>query len=168
MRLTVRTLLAWLDQVLPPEEHRELDAKVAASAAAQQLVNRIQRVVKQPTIAAPRPAGRGLANDPNSVAEYLDNCLEHDRLEAFERITIESDAHLAEVAACHEILATIARDPAATAPLDASGRKRLLEAMRHHPAVPAEDLADSAPVENPWPTGMTPAAAPTQPSGAAV
>ncbi|MFM8435133.1 MAG: hypothetical protein ACKOBP_07290 [Planctomycetia bacterium] len=138
MRLTVRTLLAWLDHVLPPDEHRELDAKVAGSAAAHQLVDRIRRVVKQPTIPPPRVDGRGLAADPNSVAEYLDNCLEHDRLEAFERICIESDAHLAEVAACHEILATLARDPAATAPLDAAGRRRLLEAMRHHSAaVPA-------------------------------
>lgn len=134
MRLTVRTLLAWLDHVLPPDEHRELDAKVAGSAAAHQLVDRIQRVVKQPTIPPPRLDGRGLAADPNSVAEYLDNCLEHDRLQAFERICIESDAHLAEVAACHEILATLARDPAATAPLDAAGRRRLLEAMRHHSA----------------------------------
>lgn len=139
MRLTVRTLLAWLDHVLPPDEHRELDAKVAGSAAAHQLVDRIRRVVKQPTIPPPRLDGRGLAADPNSVAEYLDNCLEHERLEAFEVICVESDAHLAEVAACHEILATLARDPAATAPLDATGRRRLLEAMRHHSAAVSAD-----------------------------
>jgi hypothetical protein len=167
MRLTVRTLLAWLDHVLPADEHGELDAKVAGSAAAQQLVDRIRRVVKQPTISPPRLDGRGLAADPNSVAEYLDNCLEHDRLEAFERICIESDAHLAEVAACHEILATLARDPAATAPLDAAGRRRLLEAMRHHSAAVSTDDGHHEQVMDARQIPATREAAPTQPLGAA-
>ena len=163
MRLTVRTLLAWLDHVLPPDEHRELDAKVEGSAAAHQLVERIGRVVKQPNLVPPRLDGRGLATEPNSVAEYLDNCLEHDRLEAFERICIESDAHLAEVAACHEILATLARDPAATAPLDAAGRRRLLAAMQHQSAQVAADGARAAAVANVRPARTTLEAAPASP-----
>jgi len=129
MRLTLRTLLACLDHVLPVTEQHELDAKLAGSAAARQLVARIRRVVEQPGIPAPRLDGRGLAADANSVAEYLDNCLDPDRLETFERICLESDMHLAEVAACHQILARIAADPAATAPLDAAGRKKLLVAL---------------------------------------
>lgn len=167
MRLTVRTLLAWLDHVLPADEHDELDAKVAGSAAAHQLVDRIRRVVRQPTISPPRLDGRGLAADPNSVAEYLDNCLEHDRLEAFERICIESDAHLAEVAACHEILATLARDPAATAPLDAAGRRRLLGAMRQHSAAVSTDDEHHEQAMDARQTPATPEAAPTQPHGGA-
>lgn len=162
MRLTVRTLLAWLDRVLPPEEHGELDAKVAASAAAHQLVDRIRRVVRQPNIPPPRLDGRGLAADPNSVAEYLDNCLEHARLEAFERICIESDAHLAEVAACHEILATLARDPAATAPLDPAGRRRLLAAMRHHSTAAAAEAERREPGGN-GRSAAAPEAAPAPP-----
>lgn len=162
MRLTVRTLLAWLDHVLPAEEHRELDTKVAGSAAAHQLVDRVRRVVKQPTIPPPRLDGRGLAADPNSVAEYLDNCLEHEKLEPFERICVDSDAHLAEVAACHEILATLARDPAATAPIDAAARRRLLEAMRHHSAAvsaheePAAAVAHAPPERTPPEAALAP------------
>ena len=49
---------------------------------------------------------------------------------AFERICIESDMHLAEVAACHHILATMAADPQAHMPLDAAARARLLAAMK--------------------------------------
>ena len=131
MRLTLRTLLACLDRVLPAAEQRELEAKVAATGAARQLVERLQRVVAEAAIPAPRLDGRGLAADANSVAEYLDNCLEPDRLEAFERMCIESDAHLAEVAACHDMLATLAREPAAAESLDAAGRRRLLAAMGH-------------------------------------
>jgi len=140
MRLTVRTLLAWLDRVLPTEEQHHLAAKVEASGPARQLVGRIRQVVERATIPAPRVEGRGLGADPNSVAEYLDNCLEPDRLEAFERICIESDMHLAEVAACHEMLAALARDPGVAAPLDAAGRRRLLEAMGHHSTIVFADL----------------------------
>ena len=165
MRLTVRTLLAWLDHVLPPDEQQELEAKVAGSAAAHQLVDRIRRVVKQPTIVPPRLDGRGLAADPNSVAEYLDNRLEPDRLEAFERICIESDAHLAEVAACHEILATLARDPAATAPLDDAGRRRLLAAIQHHSATVVAATERSEAVTNARPARASFEAAATQPRG---
>lgn len=140
MRLTVRTLLAWLDRVLPPEEQDQLAAKVEASVPARQLVDRIRQVVERPTIPSPRVEGRGLGADANSVAEYLDNCLESERLEAFERICIESDMHLAEVAACHEMLAALARDPGVATPLDATGRRRLLEAMGHHSTTVFADL----------------------------
>ena len=135
MRLTVRTLLAWLDNVLPAGEQHELGDKVAASTAAQHLVERIRRVVERPTVPAPRLDGKGLANDANSVACYLDNTLEHDRLEEFERVLIESDMHLAEVAACHQLIATFAEDPLASMPLDGDRRARLLAAMQHRLAV---------------------------------
>lgn len=148
MRLTLRTLLACLDRVLPPAEQQELDAKFAGSTAAQQLSTRIRRVIEQPGIPAPRLDGRGLGADANSVAEYLDNCLEPERLETFERICLESDMHLAEVAACHEMLAGVARDPAATAPLDGAGRAKLLAALRHRSGEPAEENARHEAVEN--------------------
>jgi len=127
MRLTLRTLLAWLDGVLPGADQNELGAKVAASPIAPRLVGRIRDVMDRPGLVAPRPDGRGLADDPNTVAEFLDNVLPADRLETFERVCIESDMHLAEAADCHAILAEIARDPTAIAPLDRRLRRRLLD-----------------------------------------
>jgi hypothetical protein len=135
MRLTLRTLLAWLDDVLPAPDRQALGDKVAASPVAPRLIERIRRVVAQPGLSAPVPTGRGLTDDANSVAEYLDNTLPSDRLESFERICIESDLHLAEVAACHGLLAEVARNPHVALPLDEAGRQRLLGAMNHRSAV---------------------------------
>jgi len=159
MRLTLRTLLAWLDNVLPAGEQKQLGEKVTASPVAQQLVDRIRLVVERPQVGAPRPAGRGLAADANSVAEYLDNTLEPARLEPLERICLESDMHLAEVAACHTLLAELAEDPSVVEPLDQAGRSRLLAALRHlpqqqtpSPAKPTVRPAEPAPL----PAGMLP------------
>jgi hypothetical protein len=134
MRLTLRTLLAWLDHILPPDEQKELGDKVTGSSAAQRLVDRIRRVIERPTISAPKVEGRGLAVDVNSVAEYLTNTLDPEQLESFERICLESDMHLAEVAACHNLLATAEADPQVFEPLDDGGRERLLAAVKQRSA----------------------------------
>lgn len=130
MRLTLRTLLAWLDGVLPEGEQLEIGAKVSASAAATPLVERIRAAVGRPAVGAPRLDARGLADDPNSVAEYLDNTLPKDQLEGFERICIDSEMHLAEVAACHALLAELARDSAQAQHLEPGDRQRLGERLR--------------------------------------
>jgi len=102
MRLTLRTLLAWMDGLLAPEEARELATKVESSVAARHLAERIRAAVAR----GPLPE---VESDPNTVAEYLDNCLATDELVPFERACLESDAQLAEVAACHELLAEFIR-----------------------------------------------------------
>ena len=102
MRLTLRTLLAWMDGLLAPEEARELAAKVESSVAARHLAERIRTAVAR----GPLPA---VESDPNTVAEYLDNCLAADQLVPFERACLESDAQLAEVAGCHDLLAEFIR-----------------------------------------------------------
>ena len=130
MRLTLRTLLAWLDGVLPDDEQQELGRKVSSSVVATHLVERIRAAVGRTAIGAPRPDGRGLTEDPNSVAEYLDNTLSSDQLEAFERICIESELHLAEVAACHGLLAQLARDPAVEHGLHGDERQRIQQRLR--------------------------------------
>lgn len=127
MRLTLRTLLAWLDGVLPGEEQVQLGEKVSASQTASLLAERIRLAVTRPAIAAPAPDARGLADDANSVADFLDNTLSADQLAAFERICLESDMHLAEVAACHTMLAAMARQsPPALTPAE---RRRLQTAV---------------------------------------
>lgn len=148
MRLTLRTLLAWLDGVLPAGEQEALAAKVASSMVAAQLTSRIRSVVSRDTVPAPRIDGRGLAEDANTLAEYLDNALAPDQLEAFERICIESDIHLAEAASCHGLLAEVLRNPAAAVPLDATGRRRVLAAMREHTVSPPRDPDQEAAVMN--------------------
>ena len=130
MRLTLRTLLAWLDGVLPDDEQQQLGAKVSSSTVATHLVERIRTAVGRTAIGAPRPDGKGLTEDPNSVAEYLDNTLSAEQLEAFERICIESEVHLAEVAACHGLLAEVARDPAAERGLHQDERERIQQRLR--------------------------------------
>lgn len=154
MRLTLRTLLAWLDGLLSAEDQQTLAEKVSASPVAPTLVRRIQDVVENAAIAAPRVDGRGLADDPNSVAEYLDNCLPAEKLEAFERICIESDMHLAEVASCHGVLAEMSRDAEAMAPIDATTGRRLLAAVRdHYASLPPEAVTPAA--DGPRPPART-------------
>jgi hypothetical protein len=163
MRLTLRTLLAWMDGVLPPEDQRQLGEKVEGSPVARKLVERIGACVGNPQLSAPRIDGKGLAVDPDSVAEYLDNTLAPDRLEAFETICLESDMHLAEVAACHAILAEVAKHPEVLPPLDASRRRRLLEAMQHrvaaHPEMVTGERPDGRGTGSPRPEAARPPAA---------
>lgn len=162
MRLTLRTLLAWMDGVLSPEDQRQLGSKVEESVVARKLVERIGGCVGNPHLSAPRIEGKGLAVDPDSVAEYLDNTLSPDRLEAFETICLESDMHLAEVAACHAILAEVAKHPEVLPPLDAPRRRRLLEAMQHRVAAHPEVLA----ADRPEPRGAGPHRTEAQPTSA--
>ncbi|MEI8318799.1 MAG: hypothetical protein WCH79_12720, partial [Planctomycetia bacterium] len=145
MRLTLRTLLAWMDGVLPPDEQSQLGEKVEGSPVACQLVTRIGACVGNPHLSAPRINGKGLAVDPDTVAQYLDNTLASERLEAFETICLESDMHLAEVAACHAILAEVAKHPEVLPPLDAAHRRQLLEAMRHRVAAHPEVITGQPP-----------------------
>jgi len=139
MRLTLRTLLAWLDGLLPAADRVELDAKVAASPVAPRLLERIAGLTGRPELPAPRTDGRGLAEDANTAAEFLDNTLPGDRLEAFERICLDSDIHLAEVADCHAFLAEIARDPHAVPVLPAGERSRIVDVVSQRLSHPREE-----------------------------
>ncbi len=106
MRLTLRTLLAWIDDALPPEEARQIGKQVDESPYANQLVERIRRVTRRRRLTIPPSSGPD-AVDPNLVAGYLDNEIDSDRVAELENRCLESDVHLAEVASCHEILSLI-------------------------------------------------------------
>jgi hypothetical protein len=107
MRLTLRTMLAYLDEVLEPADAEALRLKIEESDFASGLVDRIQGVLKKLRIDAPRLDGKGMGNDANTVAEYLDSALTQDRVAEFERVCLESDKHLSEVASCHQILTLV-------------------------------------------------------------
>ena len=119
MRLTLRTLLAYLDDILEPAQAREIGAKISESGYASSLVEHIREVMRKRRLGAPDPSGPGMGLDPNSVAEYLDNTLTPEEVADIEKICLESDLHLAEVAACHQILTIVLGEP-----VDVSDRTR--------------------------------------------
>jgi hypothetical protein len=114
VRLTLRTLLAYIDDTLDPATASELGKKVAASEEAQALIERIKKVTRRRGIMTPPTADE--TADPNVVAAYLDNALASDGVKDVERTALESDPHLAEIAACHQILTLILTEPVRVPP----------------------------------------------------
>lgn len=122
MRLTLRTLLAYLDDLLEPSQTKEIGAKVNESGYASMLVNRIREVMRRRRLTAPEVSGPGMGLDPNNVAEYLDNTLAPDAVADVEKVCLDSDVHLAEVAASHQILTLVLGEPV---DVPASTRERM-------------------------------------------
>ena len=108
MRLTLRTLLAYMDDRLPPSGAREIGLKISQSPFAGELLERIREVKRRrriATAAADRPTV-----DANLIAEYLDDQLSPDLVQRIEQKVLASDPLLAEVASAHELLGLL-RDP---------------------------------------------------------
>ncbi len=110
MRLTLRTLLAYLDDTLPASEAKSMGEKLAESEPAQEIVERIKNVIRRRRLTVPPATSR---IDPNTIAEYLDNEITPELAEELERICLASDVHLAEVSACHQILSLVLGEPTA-------------------------------------------------------
>ncbi|MGB6044882.1 MAG: hypothetical protein WBF93_17135, partial [Pirellulales bacterium] len=112
MRLTLRTLLAYLDDILEPGDRQSLEQKIQESGYAKKLIERTRDVVIRGQLSAPTVVGRGVVRDANSVAEYLDNTMAPEQVQEFERVCLESDVHLAEVTGCHNVLTIVLGQPA--------------------------------------------------------
>ncbi len=159
MRLTLRTLLAWLDDTLSPNEVRAIGRQVAESTYTQELVERINKVTRQRRLTVPPVKGPD-ALDPNIVAGYLDNELEPDQVAELEKRCLTSDVHLAEVASVHQILSLIGQK--AKVPVDARIRMYSLvrgrEAVqaRVHKALHPEDVSPVSEPVQPWVTPPPP------------
>jgi hypothetical protein len=106
MRLTLRTLLAWMDDTLEPHQVREIGKQVAESPFAQELTDRINRVTRQRRLSVPSGSGAD-GTDANIVAGYLDNDLDPDGVAEFEKRCLTSDVNLAEAASVHQILSLL-------------------------------------------------------------
>ena len=86
MRLTLRTLLAYLDDTLEPSQARLIGQKVGESPVAQELIDRIKRVTRRRSLANPPPLGDDSTLDPNTVAEYLSDELPAEELSEVEQV----------------------------------------------------------------------------------
>ncbi|MEZ6063062.1 MAG: hypothetical protein R3C19_22180 [Planctomycetaceae bacterium] len=127
MRLTLRTLLAYLDDRLSPVNAREIGQKITTSPFATELADRIKDVVRKRRLSGPGPQRKVI--DANLIAEYLDDQLTPELVALIEKEILSSDFSLAEVAASHQILGLLKDN----VELDSRVRERLY-ALDPHPA----------------------------------
>ncbi len=142
MRLTLRTLLAYLDDTLPGDEAKLIGQKVAESPTAQELVETIKQVTRRRRLSTP-PADKGNGSDANTVAEYLSDSLPSEKLEDFETMCLESHVHLAEVAACHQILTLLLSEPVRVPP---TARQRMYRLVTGPESLPNKKPGSTVPV----------------------
>ena len=111
MRLTLRTLLAYLDDLLEPQAARDLGERITRSEDAAAMVSRIKEVVRKRRVEAPPVDESSGHPTANTVAAYLDNTLPQADVEAFETTAMEDDTVLAETASTHQILSVVLAEP---------------------------------------------------------
>ena len=107
MRLTLRTLLAFMDDILDPVERDQLTKKITESDYAKGLMERVSRLMRNSHMSAPSSGPSNQKLDANHVACYLDNTLTPEQVSSVEKVCLESDLLLAETAACHQVLAQV-------------------------------------------------------------
>lgn len=133
MRLTLRTLLAYLDDTLEPAQTKLIGEKVAETPAAQELIARIKDVVRRRRLTTPPSTGPDAKIDASTVAEYIDSVLPPEQLSDVEEVCLGADVYLAEVAACHQILTVVLSEPVLVPP---TARRRMYGLVRGREAIP--------------------------------
>jgi len=143
MRLTLRTLLAYLDDTLEPAEASEIGQRVASNPAAQELIERIRKSIRRRSLAVPSSTKTGDYQDPNIVAQYLSDKLPSEALAEFEQYCQEHDELLAEVAACHQALSLLAAEQIRIPP---ATRRRMYDLAPHPLSLPNRKPGRTQPV----------------------
>ena len=110
VKLTLRYLLAYMDDILRPADAREVGRTLSENKAASDLVLRVREVIKRRRLAAPAPLETAPGQNANEMAEFLDNLMSVDEIREFEQLCLDSDELLAEAGACHQILTLVLGD----------------------------------------------------------
>lgn len=116
LRLTLRTLLAYLDDSLEAAQARDMGARIKESDAARKLVHRLTSAVRKRRLVAPDIQPKLATLDANDSAEYLDNVLDSEKISDLEKSCMDDDVHLAEVSSVHQILTLVLGEPLAIPP----------------------------------------------------
>lgn len=111
MRLTLRNLLLYLDHQMAPADAEDFAEKIKQSEFATGLIERIRSVTRVRRMPAAKLDEKGLGSDANSIADYIENLLPPERIKEFDKLCLDSDMTLAEVASCHHILTLVLAQP---------------------------------------------------------
>ena len=114
MRLSLRTLLAFEDNVFDVEQHRRLEQILPTDPAAGATLQRIRSVIRNPMLGVPGRIDQKEELDPNYVAEYLDHQMPNNVQEQFESYCLSADKYIAEISSIHHILSNVLGEPART------------------------------------------------------
>ncbi|MEQ1824363.1 MAG: hypothetical protein ABL921_00370 [Pirellula sp.] len=136
MRLTLRTLLAYRDGVLDPQDATALELRIKDSSTAQKISQRIEEGMRNRKLAPIPVDAREFGFDANLVAEYLDDTIPVEVLPEMERRSLENNALLSEIGSCHQIISRALSVPVS---VPTSLRQRI----RELPANPTSKLARS-------------------------
>jgi len=128
MRLTLKTILAYSDDLFDAEYRPAIEKRISEDDASGYLLERMRSAVRNPDIPVPGRYNEKEELSANLVAAYLDNLLSDVELSRFETICLRSDIYLAEIACSHQILTTILGRPAK---LNRDCRLRLYAIPRH-------------------------------------
>jgi hypothetical protein len=112
MQLSLRTLLAFEDNIFDTEQQRRLERIIPAHEPSSQILARIRSVIRDPHISVPGRNNYQEELDPNIVAEYLDYQMSKEYQDQFENFCLASDKYLAELASVHQIISNVLGEPA--------------------------------------------------------
>lgn len=107
MQLSLRTLLAFADDIYDPQSRQQVMQRIKEHPTADAALQKVLDVVRCDTFAVP-----GNELDPNLVAAYLDYLLSDDEVYRFEMLACQSEVYLAEVASVHHLLNVVFGRPA--------------------------------------------------------